>query len=98
VATGYDFIHGGWHNSKSVLARGNEHTHGEPERTDRPVVPGKHEHWKIVKKGGHVEWYVDDLTTPFLAFDDPSPGTGRYFGFDDWESDLWFDNLTITPL
>jgi hypothetical protein len=100
VSSGYVFIHGGWHNTKSVLARGNEHTPDEPERTDRPVVMGRHEHWKIVRKGGHIDWFVDDMATPFLSFDDPKPLGGKdhsYIGLDDWESNAWFDNLSVTP-
>jgi len=32
---------------------------------------------------------------------DPNPLQGRghdHFGFNNWQSDLWFDNLKITPL
>jgi hypothetical protein len=44
---------------------------------------------------------VDDLTTPFLRYDDPRPleGAGHeYLGLNNWETDTWFDNLAITPL
>ena len=38
---------------------------------------------------------------PFLTYEDKSPLEGpghEYFGFDNWESDAWFDDLVITPL
>ena len=38
---------------------------------------------------------------PFLVYDDPHPleGAGHeYFGFNNWETDTWFDNLVISPL
>jgi hypothetical protein len=100
-ATGYVFIMGGWGNSKSEIARGDEHGGDVPSRTEPKVEPGKTYHWKIVRKGGHIEWFVDDMTTPFLTFDDARPFTGaghEYLGFNDWESDLWFDNLVVRKL
>lgn len=101
TSTGYVFIMGAWNNSKSILAKGNEHGADVQARTTPKVEPGRVYHWKIVKNGGRIEWFVDDMTTPFLAMDDPAPYEGpghEHFGFNDWEADLWFDNLTITPL
>jgi hypothetical protein len=100
TASGYVFIMGGWHNSKSEIGKGNEHAHGMPSRTTPKVELGRVYHWKIARKGAHIDWFVDDMTTPFLSYDDPEPLGGErhaYFGFADWESDLWFDNLEITP-
>jgi hypothetical protein len=37
----------------------------------------------------------------FLVYDDPHPleNTGHeYLGFNNWETDTWFDNLVVTPL
>jgi hypothetical protein len=101
TASGYVFILGGWSNSKSLIARGNEHGADVKARTDLRVEKGKKYRWKIVRKGGHIEWFVDDMSTPFLTFDDPRPFTGaghEYLGFNNWESDLWFDNLVIRKL
>jgi hypothetical protein len=101
TSSGYVFVMGGWGNSKSILAKGNEHGKDVVQRVQPKVVVGQKYHWKIVRKGGRVEWFVDDMTTPFLAFDDPQPleGAGHeYFAINNWESDLWFDNLVITPL
>jgi hypothetical protein len=101
TSTGYVFVMGGWNNSRSILAKGDEHASTLPERREPKVQVGQVYHWKIVKQGGKIQWFVDDMTTPFLALDDPSPWQGpghEYFGFDDWESDVSFDNLSIRPL
>jgi hypothetical protein len=101
TSTGYVFVMGGWNNSKNILAKGNEHGSEVVERRLPRVELGRKVHWKIVRKGTRVDWYVDDMTTPFLSLDDPAPLEGKghdYFAFNDWESELHFDNLTITPL
>ncbi len=102
TSTGYVFIFGGWHNSKDEIAKGNEHDEANQASRMTPLVElGRHYHWKIVRKGGRFEWFIDDMTTPFLAFDDKTPLEGpghEYFAINNWQSDLWFDNLTITPI
>jgi hypothetical protein len=97
-ATGYVFIMGGWGNTKSQIARGDEHGSDVKARTTPKVEPNRTYHWKIVRKGGRIDWFVDDMTTPFLSYDDARPLSGaghEYLGFNDWESDLWFDNLVV---
>ncbi len=103
TASGYVFIFGGWRNSRSVLVRQNEHTWqhdpGVPQRTEPRVVPGRTYHWTITRRGGHLDWQIDGK--PFLSWDDAQPlaGPGHdHFGFDGWESECVFDNLSITPL
>jgi len=99
TATSYVFIFGGWHNRLSAIARLDEHGADRRPRADVRVVKGKKYHWRIARKGGHIDWQIDGQ--PFLSFDDPRPLHGadhRYFGFNDWEAELHFDNLKITPL
>jgi hypothetical protein len=101
TSSGYVFIFGGWSNSASIIAKGNEHTPGLPTRREPRVEPGRLYHWKIVRKGAQIDWYIDDMSTPFLSMTDPAPFDGpdhSYFAFSNWDSDLWFDNLSITPL
>ncbi len=101
TSTGYVFCMGGWNNTKSFIARGNEHGNDMTTRTTPKVVVDQKYRWRIVAKGGRLDWYVDDMSTPFLSFDDPNPLRGKghgYFGFNNWQSDAHFDNLTITPL
>jgi len=101
LATGYELIFGGWHNSKSIIARLDEHAGDVKSRTDVKVVPGQRYRWKIERQGKWLRWWIDDLTKPFLELEDQRPldGAGHeYFGFNNWETDTWFDNLVITPL
>jgi len=98
VATSYVFIFGGWHNQISAIARMNEHGQDRKTRNDVKVVKGKKYHWRIARKGGHIDWQIDGQ--PFLAFDDGAPLDGpvhSYFAFNDWEAELHFDNLKVTP-
>jgi hypothetical protein len=101
MATGYELIFGGWFNSKSIIARLDEHGKDIVANTTLKVEPTRHYHWRIERVGKKVTWWVDDLQTPFLVLDDATPLEGQgheYFGFNNWETDTWFDNLVITPL
>jgi hypothetical protein len=98
TATSYVFIFGGWHNQLSGIARENEHGADRRMRAGWHVDKGKRYHWRISRKGGHIDWLVDGK--PLMSYDDPHPLHGRdhmYFGFNDWEAELHFDNLKITP-
>jgi hypothetical protein len=101
TSTGYVVILGGWHNTKSIIARQNEHGAEQVSRAAPRVVPDQKYHWRIVRQGKVITWYVDDLEHPFLRYEDPRPleGSGHeYLAFDNWESDSWFDDLVVTPL
>jgi hypothetical protein len=99
TATSYVFILGGWKNSLAAIARMDEHANDRKIRSDLKVEKGKHYHFKVTRSAGKITWEVDGV--PFLAFDDPNPLLGpdhAYFGFNDWEAELHFDNLKIRPL
>ncbi len=101
TSTGYVFILGGWENTASIIAKQSEHGKDVVKRSDRKVELGRVYHVKIVRKGPRIDWFVDDMTAPFLTLEDAQPLEGdahAYFAFSNWESDVWFDNLTITPL
>jgi hypothetical protein len=101
TASGYEVIFGGWFNAKSIIARLDEHGQDVVQRTEPKVVPERHYHWKLERRGQLLRWFVDDMQTPFLSYDDPHPleGAGHdYFGFNNWETDTWFDQLVIVPL
>jgi hypothetical protein len=41
------------------------------------------------------------MSQPFLEYTDERMMSGvghEYFGFNNWESDAWFDDLVVTPL
>ena len=102
VSSGYVLCMGGWHNTKSFIARRLEHGREGIDivsRTDVKVVPGKTYHWRIVRKGKELTWYIDGKL--FLSYHDDEPLYGRgheHFGFNNWEADVWYDNLKITAL
>ena len=59
----------------------------------------KSTHWRIERRGSVISWYLDGQK--YMEFDDPIPlaGSGHdRFGFSSWEAQLYFDNLSITPL
>ena len=101
TATGYEVIFGGWSNSKSIIARLDEHGKDVVSRTLPKVAANQHYHWRIERRGKQLTWWIDADPVPFLQYDDPSPLDGanhEYFAFNNWEADTWFDDLVITPL
>jgi hypothetical protein len=101
TATGYEVIFGGWYNSKSIIARLDEHGDKQVQRVDVKVVAKQKYHWRIERSGNRLTWFIDDLKTPFLVYDDDAPleGDGHtHFAINNWETDTYFDNLTIAPL
>jgi hypothetical protein len=99
TATSYVIVFGGWKNSKSIIARMDEHGDDVVERTTPRVELGRRYRWTITRQGRSLDWEIDG--EPFLHLDDKQPLEGpghEYFGFNDWESDAWFDDLVITPL
>ncbi|MCS6913523.1 MAG: hypothetical protein RMK29_09035 [Myxococcales bacterium] len=99
TSTGYVFIQGGWHNRITALCRLDEHGADRRTRTDLPVQQGRRYRWVIVRRGGRIEWFIDGRLA--LDMDDPAPLRGpghRHFAFNDWETEVHFDNLIIRPL
>lgn len=104
-ATGYILCLGGWKNTKSFIARQTEHPpHGRERefmasRKDFRVKPGQVYHLRIVRQGQEIRWDVDGK--PFLSFVDARPLWGKghdHFGFNNWASEVSYDNLVIRPL
>src|SRR5919107_844440 len=60
MATGYEVIFGGWFNSKSIIARLDEHGKDVVENTAIKVEPTRRYHWRIERIGKKLSWYVDD--------------------------------------
>lgn len=99
TATSYVVIFGGWNNSLNVLARMDEHAEDRAVGPRRPVEMGRNYHMRIERQGNRISAWVDD--EELVTMDDPEPLAGQghdHFAFNDWEADLWFDNLRIEPL
>ena len=101
TATSYVIIFGGWHNALNGIARMDEHGEDRvmhPTATQR-VVPGQTYRMRVDRVGSRVTSFIDGQQ--LAEMDDPSPLEGRghdHFAFNDWEVELWIDNLSIQPL
>ena len=99
TATSYVVIFGGWGNSTNLIARMDEHGSDRSEGPRRPVEVGRTYRLSIERRGSTVRAEVDGEL--LAEFEDPEPLEGRghdHFAFNNWQSDLTFDNLEITPL
>lgn len=100
TATSYVVIFGGWSNKLNVLARLNEH--GEDRVVGKPhkvVVPGQTYHMKIERRGATIAAWVDGQELVSMTDPDPLEGPGHdHFALNNWQAELWFDNLVIQPL
>ncbi|HJL17029.1 MAG TPA: DUF1080 domain-containing protein [Sandaracinaceae bacterium LLY-WYZ-13_1] len=99
TATSYVVIFGGWNNTLNIIARMDEHADDRAVGERRRVEPGRTYHMRIEREGERITVWVDD--EELVHMDDPEPLYGRghdHFAFNDWEADLWFDNLRIEPL
>ncbi len=102
-ATGYVLCQGGWNNTKTFIARRDEHDRQLLHSTAFPVRLEQWHRWRITTflEDGRlvISWWIDGV--PALRLTDPAPlygGKNRHFGFSNWKSDAFFDNLRITPL
>ncbi len=74
---------------------GRDRVVGEP----RKVEPGRVYRFRIERIDSALTVWVDDAL--LLQMDDSEPLKGRghdHFGFNNWQSELFFDNLKVTPL
>ena len=99
TATSYVVVFGGWNNTLNVLARMNEHGDDRVVGPSYKVVQGKTYHMKIERRGATITAWVDDHELVKLTDKSPLTGPGHdHFAFNDWQAELWFDNLRIEPL
>ena len=99
TATSYVVIFGGWNHSTNLIARLDEHGADRAIGPPRRVEPGRTYRMRIERKGNRITAWVDDEM--LATMEDPKPLEGRghdHFAFNNWESELTFDNLRITPL
>ncbi len=99
TATSYVVIFGGWNNSTNLIARMDEHADDRAVGSRRRVETGQVYHLKVERRGDTITAWVDGEELATMEDNDPLEGRGHdHFAFNNWESDLYFDNLVITPL
>lgn len=99
TATSYVIIFGGWNNTTNAIARLDEHADDRINGQAMRVELGKTYHVKIERSGSTIEYWVNDTKIASMTDPDPLDGRGHdHFAFNNWQSELWFDNLRITPL
>ncbi len=98
-ASGYVLVLSGWSNKISIIARKDEHGRDRKENRNFRVEKGRAYHFRIERRKGVIDWFVDGQK--ILSFDDKKPLGGKgndRFGFSSWDTELFFDNLKITAL
>jgi len=96
-AAGYIIIFGGWKNTLSSIAKKDEHGDGRlAVEATRKVEEGRTYAFAVVRLGNQIMWYLDgDL---FLSTRDEEPLAGAAFGFNNWNSRVYFDNVRVFAL
>lgn len=95
--SGYSVIFGGWNNTINTITRRGEHEQKRVVQSEPPkVVPGRVYTWTIVRNDDVVRWYVDGRF--MIAYLDSEPVRGHYFGFNNWASDVQFDDVQVFEL
>jgi hypothetical protein len=96
-AAGYIIILGGWKNTINTIARGDEHGKGRLAVDERfKVEEDKTYKIQVIRLNGEIKWFVDGKL--LLRVKDKNPAQGGAFGFNDWSSRVYFDNLRIYAL
>lgn len=96
TATSYVVILGGWNNTRSIIARMNEHGDDREERDNPKGIPGKVYSFSVVRKDNDVFWFLDGELFLKMIDDNPLEGEGHeYFAFNNWASEVFFDDLKI---
>jgi hypothetical protein len=93
---GYVLINGGWSNRLDVIARLDEHGKDRLTKESVRVEPSVTYRWAVVRVDNTVHWFRDGKVV--LSFIDAAPVPGRYFGFNNWASNAFYDDLAIYAL
>lgn len=93
---GYVFINGGWSNQLDVVARLDEHGADRKEQPAARVKADEWVQWDIIRTGKDLYWFR--AGSLLMHYRDESPVRGDFFGFNNWESRIAFDDLAIYEL
>ena len=95
-ADGYIIILGGWNNALNTIARKDEHVGRLVVDSKFKVTPDTAYRFQVVRLGKEIRWFLDgDL---LLVTRDEKVLTGGAFGFNNWNSRVYFDNLKVFAL
>jgi hypothetical protein len=96
-AAGYIIIFGGWKNTVNTIARHDEHGEGRlVVDSSMKVKEGETYRLQIVRLGSEIKWFVNSKL--LLRVNDKEPALGGAFGFNNWNSRVYFDNVRIYAL
>ncbi len=94
---GYVIINGGWGNKLDVIARLDEHGKDRLAQGALLVSQDKVHRWAVVRDDkGSVIFFRDG--THVMTYPDSKPVNGRYFGFNNWETNVSFADLKVYKL
>ena len=98
-ASGYVFVFGGWNNTRSIIARQDEHGRAIASVDEPKVEPGRRYHFVITRVGGEIRWEVDGRLLLEYVDEKPLRGHGqRHLALSGWEAEAHFDNLRVTSV
>ncbi len=97
--SGYIVILAGWNNTISTIARLDEH---EKTRVEKRTTfeKGRKYRWRVERADGKtLRLFIDDQLVVEYVDADPLYGPrNNRLAFTNWESDVYYDDLTITAL
>ncbi|MDJ0762435.1 MAG: hypothetical protein QNJ97_05545 [Myxococcota bacterium] len=99
TATSYVIILGGWNNTRSIIARMNEHGADRKVRKTPKAQMGKPYRFMVKRSKHRLVWHLDGAQ--FLEMNDPEPLEGpghEFFAFNNWKSEVFFDDIAIYAL
>ena len=99
TATSYVVIFGGWNNTLNVIARLDEHGADRAVGPARKVIAGTRYRIRIERRGQRITAWANGKQLATLQDSEPLVGRGHdHFAFNNWDSDVSFDNLVIDAL
>jgi hypothetical protein len=93
---GYSFINGGWSNRFDTIARLGEHSADERRTPAKPVEQDRTYRFAIIRRGARLDFLRDGEL--LYTFNDQSPVSGRWFGFNNWLSAVEYKELRVFRL
>ena len=96
-ADGYILILGGWKNTVNTIAKRDEHGEGRLVVDSKTrVEEGREYRFQVVRLGSEIKWFLDGKLLLKVQEDDILQGS--VFGFNNWNSRVYFDNLRVFAL